>query len=361
MLDGGYVRATWLEQFKSTPPREPYYETPLGILVRIENTLTVQESRASELLVYGTRYQSGEQDVCMTSKNVTNRIVLPKYHVDMTLHALLLSSDFLYTTIASNIEDSRLAVPLPESGVPAPLTSNKRDRLSQLFDEAADARKRPRLNTDGRERSMSRASSVMTSPMLPQDGFAVDSLSAPKQSIGDSLADSNELQPPRRVSSSTIVGARTSSPASLLTALEVRPPSRARTLERTNTLLSQSFTADTMLEQQITTRNKELINRAVLLGMKTYGLKSYKAGSKTRTSESQVPETIDTPMEEIGEESTQTMEADPKDVEYKSIYHQTRTGVVFAFRKNIGSTMLRQETIKKVVDSLLAVFCVEPS
>lgn len=112
-----------------------------------------------------------------------------------------------------------------------------------------------------------------------------------------------------------------------------------------------------MLEQQITNRNKEVISRAVLAGMKNYGLKTYKAGKKGHSSDSQAPETVETP---IDNESAQVVEADPKDVEYKNVYHQTNKGVVFAFRKSIGSTMLRQEAIKEAVDALLAIFCVEP-
>jgi len=191
--------------------------------------------------------------------------------------------------------------------------------------------------------------------MLPQDGFALDSPSATTQSIGESIIEANGPHSGRRVSGSALTAARTNSPTSLSTSNEGRPPSRIRTLERAGTLLSQSFTADTMLEQQITTRNKEIINRAVLAGMKNYGLKTYKAGTKGPSSDSQVPETVETPNE-----SAHVVEVDPRDVEYKNVYHQTNKSVVFAFRKSIGSTMLRQEAIKEAVDALLAVFCVEP-
>jgi len=196
--------------------------------------------------------------------------------------------------------------------------------------------------------------------MLPQDGFAIDTLSASKQSTSEATTELSESQKGRRISGSTITAARMNSTTSLPTTIEARPSSRARTLERTNTLLSQSFTADTMLEQQITNRNKEGINRAVLAGMRNYGLKTYKAGTKGCSSDSQAPDSVKTPMEVPDEEPAHAMEVDPKDVEYKNVYHQTSKGVVFAFRKSIGSTMLRQEAIKEVVDALLAVFCVEP-
>jgi len=335
------LEKTALDPSMSTPPPDPYYETPVGILAKNENLVSPKRPSGSEVLIYGCRstFHFHERRV-ESPRPAQDSINLPSYiNSDlgpMTLYALFLSSND--PGLSSYTKASILISTTPHNIEFLPPPSNKRDRLTQLFDEAADARKRPRLSTDGRERSMSRASSIMTSPMLPQDGFAIETLSAPKQSLWEVVTESNGAQ---RVSGSTLA--------------EGRPSSRARTLERTGTLLSQSFTADTMLEQQITNRNKEIINRAVLAGMKKYGLKTYKAGTKGTSSDSQAPETVETPNE-----SAQVVEVDPRDVEYKSVYHQTNKSVVFAFRKSIGSTMLRQEAIKEAVDALLAVFCVEP-
>jgi len=193
----------------------------------------------------------------------------------------------------------------------------------------------------------------MTSPMLPQDGFPVDNILGSKGTARDSLTAGAQVttrMPPSRSASTS-------------TANEARPASRRGNLERTSTLLSQSFTADTALEQQIETRNKELISRTVLIGMKSYGLSSYKGSAKKTQSngtraESQVIVPPDVAAD-VGQES-QDIAGDARDAEYKSVYHQTMKATSFAFRNGMGSMMLRPDSIKDVVDRLLAVFCTEP-
>lgn len=374
----------------ATPPPEPALQTSNAILLKVDygtsNARHTEDApRVTELVIVGSRYGLGfgTLEESMTEIKSASSICLPDFEDDgspygsMTLHALCLSSDLLYKDL--DVKDLEVQnatskiITQPASGaIPATTsTLSKRDRLSQLFDEATDRRKRPRLSShsaasatpDMRERSMSRGSSTFTSPALPQDGFSIDDLNL-QPSASTIKAP---VVPERRVS-----GSRALSPA--VGGSDTRPQSRKGGLERTSTLLSQSFTADTMLEQQIATRNKEVISRAVLAGMKTYGLTSYKGSSRSRKSitggesQSATAGEIEDVIMETGEESqnagTIAGGADDgneeKDQEYKNVYHQTNKGVVFAYRNSIGSTMLRQDAVREVVDKLLAVFCVEP-
>jgi len=269
----------------------------------------------------------------------------------MALYAVSISSGLLYKPIKTdpmfinNPDQSKALLSTAQ-------TTQKHERLSQLFDEATQRRKKPRLS-DGRERSASRASSIMTSPMLPQDGFPVDNIigsKGPANDISMTGMQATMRVPPSRSNSASIAN-------------EARPASRRGNLERTSTLLSQSFTADTALEQQIETRNKELISRTVLVGMKSYGLSSYKgSGKKTQTNvtgaESQGVDSPDVAADVATE--SQDIAGDGRDGEYKSVYHQTNKATCFAFRNGMGSMMLRPESIRDVVDRQLAIFCTEP-
>jgi len=272
-------------------------------------------------------------------------------HDLVAVYAVTISSELLYKPITTDASPKGNKGDIKALHAPVP-SAQKHDRLSQLFDEETERRKKPRLK-DGRERSTSRASSIMTSPMLPQDGFPIDNILNGKGSASDPVMIGTQT--------TTRVPASRNNSASM--ANEARPASRRGNLERTSTLLSQSFTADTALEQQIETRNKELISRSVLVVMKSYGLSSYKAGTKKTQNnvmgvESQGANSPDVAAD-LGLDS-QAIEIDSRDAEYKSVYHQTMKATSFAFRKGMGSMMLRPESIKDVVDRLLAVFCTEP-
>ncbi|KAI9772851.1 MAG: hypothetical protein M1840_008733 [Geoglossum simile] len=93
-------------------------------------------------------------------------------------------------------------------------------------------------------------------------------------------------------------------------------------------------------------RNKEMLSRIVMAGMRIYGLQQQKKPNKLRGI-SDGPVTAD---------SQASLEID----EYKLVYHQTFKGACFAFRRHIATTPLKQGYMRDVVDKLLAVFCNDP-
>lgn len=52
----------------------------------------------------------------------------------------------------------------------------------------------------------------------------------------------------------------------------------------------------------------------------------------------------------------------PEDEEYKLVYHQTFKGVVFAFRRQIGTVQLQlqQHELRDTVERFLGLFCEDP-
>jgi hypothetical protein len=359
-----------MPRFEPDPPEQHslvIMQTPIGILCGIPSG---QDSRecgqgppTTEILIFGTRCGLMEYNDGNDREGFRNCVELDEYGEDsrygpMVLYAVCLSSHLIHKNKEFDYEAEESSLITDRDGRDEPLVTemigNDRARLSQLFDEATERRKRPRL-ASARERSDSRASSVMTSPMLPQDGFSIDSLSpapllAPaKTTVGAQLN--------RRISGTT-------SSITIGTSGEQRPVGRRSNLERTSTLLSQSFTADTALEQQIEARNKEVISKLVLAGMKTYGLTSYKSGSKARSRSSlgggDDSQLVQSPSM-IMDGETQETANDARDAEYKNVYHQTVKGTNFTFRKAMGSMMLRQESVKEVVDNFLTMFCSEPT
>lgn len=104
----------------------------------------------------------------------------------------------------------------------------------------------------------------------------------------------------------------------------------------------------------IETKNKELISRIIMAGMRLYGL-SQSRNRKSRASSSLPSPVVDLSFEEV--------EAERKnDEEFKLIYHQAFKGTCFAFRASITERSLQgwSEAVRDVADKLLAVFCEGP-
>ncbi|KIV99100.1 hypothetical protein, variant 2 [Verruconis gallopava] len=125
--------------------------------------------------------------------------------------------------------------------------------------------------------------------------------------------------------------------------------SRARhlTLSRVSSLQATSTTEE---------RNKEIISRLVMAGMRLYGLQPRKrVGHVRRHSEMST---------QVQTNTTDTnLQTSSKDDEYKLVYHQTYKGAVFALRHVISSKPLYLDPteIQDIVDKLLTIFCGDAS
>lgn len=105
-----------------------------------------------------------------------------------------------------------------------------------------------------------------------------------------------------------------------------------------------------------------------MAGMRLHGLSQSKSKSTKPQQTLQQPQRrsslahsiLATKQESPG--PTSTSNERKKDEEYKLIYHQTFRGATFAFRTHISSSPLQPhtETLREVVDKLLALYCSDP-
>nr|POE53506.1 hypothetical protein CFP56_28728 [Quercus suber] len=102
--------------------------------------------------------------------------------------------------------------------------------------------------------------------------------------------------------------------------------------------------------ESIEGKNKELISRMVMAGMRFHGLSQSKP-PRTRPG---------SPVTQTSFEDKET--ARKNDEEYKAIYHQVYKAICFTFRKHVSSTPMLPygDTLREVVDKFLAVFCSDP-
>lgn len=203
----------------------------------------------------------------------------------------------------------------------------ERSRLSNLFDEARDQRKRLIRHGGG---GVSKVMARVDGPGLHLRSASVET----RSTVPSDLTTDISLKGAPRESLS-----RASSISSSRSAEHTRPLSRRESLingKRSSLHLVESITpagevADSnMIEQQ----NKAALSRIVMTGMRIYGLQQKKGREASRPPDD--------------------------DDEYKLIYHQTFKGALFAFRTHITSEFINQEAMRDTVDRLLTIFCNDP-
>lgn len=228
-----------------------------------------------------------------------------------------------------NGNDDGKACFLPAAGEDIPTlagSSWERSRLSNLFNEARDHRKRLIRHGGG---GVSKVMARIDGPGLYRSASAETRSTIP----ADLLTDISLKGAPRESLS------RASSISSFRSVEPTRPPSRRDSLingKRSSLHLVESITpagevADgNMIEQQ----NKAALSRIVMTGMRIYGLQQKKGREASRPPDD--------------------------DDEYKLIYHQTFKGASFTFRTHISLESINQEVMRDTVDRLLAIFCNDP-
>lgn len=228
-----------------------------------------------------------------------------------------------------NGTDDGKAFFLPTAREDAPTHASlswERSRLSNLFEEARDQRKRLLKHGGG---SVSKVMARMDGPGLNlrlASGEMRGTLPA------DPSTDKSVKATPREGLS------RASSISSLRSVEPTRPPSRRgnltngkrSSLHRVESIMPVGEVVDgNMIEQQ----NRSALSRIVMTGMRIYGLQQKKGREASRPDD---------------------------DDEYKLIYHQTFKGALFAFRTYISSKLINQEAMRDTVDRLLVIFCNDP-
>ena len=321
--------------------RSTLTDSTLGILVSVQHlnpNLNPGEPRATEILFYAS-HKADHVSRPPTPPNSTpssgDIADEPDVRPFLEINALLLSSDLFqqFRHCEQTPPGSPTDQACPASFLPPLQTAydeiineppvRKRKTANDAFDEANERRKKARR----------------------KGGEGVVAAAAPKLE--------NRIQPLQH---------RRSASTSQTVALQTRPLSRSpsvassrpATANRPSTL-SKVESGEAFTEQcPIERKNKDIVSRIVMTGMRLHGLAQSKKRSMRGSSTAPSP-VVDASFDDV--------ESDRKnDEEYKVIYHQVLKGTCLAFRATIGHESLQpfSSQIRDVVDQLLVIFCTNP-
>ncbi|GIZ37074.1 hypothetical protein CKM354_000053700 [Cercospora kikuchii] len=305
-------------------------DSPLGVLVGISSPRHVQNSqhvpKATEFLFYAAREPTTDtfgvyaQPLC--SNLLGHHALAEPTPPSSPING---DSSFEARFLPMGIEEPRDEV----INVP-PI--RKRKTAIDTFDEAAERRKQVRRK--GGEAIAAAASRTVSNEPIP------------------SLKH-------RRTVSNTQITTRPTSRASSVSSLRAAParensvPAHAK---RSALAKVESAEGAAVMPKQdsLESKNKELITKVVMAGMRLYGLVQSKNRKSRANSFANSP---------AREAKSEDLELDRKnDEEYKLVYHQIHKGTCFAFRQHINNKSLanHSEALRETVDKFLVIHCTDP-
>ncbi|PSK45154.1 hypothetical protein B9Z65_2294 [Elsinoe australis] len=295
-------------------------ESDIGVLAKVtqKNPASRLSPMPTEVLFFATK---SAKTICPptppdSSSSVTVQVGIMNSSEEpkILIKAVLLSSDLLNPSAPPDLtpppspiasDDHVKGIYIPEPSSPGP--SKKRKSLSDTFDEATKRRRQSKKNLG---ESIAAAASVHSQFA---SGPPSASLARP---LPPSLVETKK--PLSRTSSLQISKSRSQSPAPRPGTSHAEPKAPVNATEQ---------------------KNKDLISRLVLAGMRLHGLSQTKSKSGSRT--------------EAEKQS---------DEEFKLVYHNTLKAVSFAFRGHISTAELKIHTVllQEKVEIMLGLFCTDP-
>lgn len=316
---------------------EPWWQaataqSPVGILTeaRRENGDSPSPN-LTEILFYAAGSGPGSTDT------------LSPEELNLRINALPLSSDLLHKLPAvatpplspqlpafkSELDDvcAEFLPPLFDPPEVQEANTRKRQSVSSIFDEATERRKRARRH--GGE-SISAAASKVNGPVLPlqhkrsTSSMGLQELFDPQNHVRDAPSrptSSEGIKPGRKISRSPSLS------------IDPQALTRKGLLDgqqgKRSSLSRVTSVADPTEEPTTESRNKDIISRLVMAGMRMYGLQQRKKPSRPRKG-SMASDVATSSYPSAAEDATISPEDAAKDEEYKLVYHQAYRGTVFA-------------------------------
>lgn len=330
LLPGGHVpekdAEPWWQQTSTA-------QSPIGILIEIHQGANSTSSPAiTEILFYAA--------ISDVSANPTSSPTDATTAV--TIKALPLSSDLFHKLPAVTTPPLSPQLPVPSDSDPLSITgeflpplfpdpneahhqhTRKRQSVSSLFDEATERRKRARRK--GGEGISAAAASASAKPITArpppplQHRRSVSDVLDPAKSAAGSRPGSSEGRPLSRspsLSGDAIIGRKAAAEGGKRS---------ASGLSRVTSVTEGSAAGEAEGQQTVESRNKDVISRLVMAGMRMYGLQQRKKTGRKGSM--------------AGAEEVVTPEDAAKDEEYKLVYHQAYRGTVFAMVSGLFSQLL---------------------
>jgi len=311
-------------------------ESALGILVRVENRDQKDGNvvTPTELLFFASKSHEAQACPPTPPRSSQGRTSMDEQDDSesptIAIKAIALCSNLLSRVPTGDItpppsptleQPERKGHFLPRFELPTKPAgeghSHKRKSATTTLDEALDRRKRPK-------KAAAEKDPATTTKQPTRQPLQTRPLSR-------SPSLSNSLPPSRRAS----------------VTVETAQPPKKSTLSRVQSINDKPFNDQ---EQ----KNKDAISRAVMAGMRLYGLSQ----SKTRKAERKGP-VMPTESETASKTEEEMRLEKENDEEFKLVYHQAYKGTCFAFRKHIESIDLKACTaaLQESVDRLLVLFC----
>jgi len=220
----------------------------------------------------------------------------------------------------------------------------KRRKMSSLFEDATKKKRQTRAR--GKDvvpqatASLNRSNSLRGIP----SGLSVDGKDA---SIDHGLTHSRKGSLSRAATVGSFGSLDSQRPTSRSGALANGKRSSLHRVESALSPCEGSLASES--DAGFTGQNKTALTKVVMAGMRLHGLQQKKKPSRGLTKS---PGTAS---------MTGVETALDGDDEYKLVYHQTFKAAMFTFRAFFSTKILGQETMRDVVDRLLAIFCTDPT
>ena len=331
------------------------FETTLGIIAALNNdsiTSVHNGLRVTEILFFASRSPNAHDCPPTPPRSSQEQQIDTFEELTLQLNAVLLCSDRLYSTSFDELtpppsptseQPDRLAYFLPgchpSEDVQRPTLSRK--RVADTFEADSQRRKRSKKSTNdlivtsttneplGRTRQPS--ATVIQTRALSRSPSVTSSISISRRSSHhvDSASHSVPVPPSKRSASGL------------------------SHVQNTTGVEPNDCSKDDLdpHDGDVETKNKAILSRLVMAGMRLHGLSQSK--SRPSRKSSTAPSTA---------EQSHFDEERVNDEEYKLIYHTAFKGACFAFRNHISTVNLRPytEVLRETVDRLLILYCSDP-
>ena len=318
-------------------------QLPNGVLLGLETSL--DEKVVTEVLFYAEihQFQQGDSSVLgspspgtLSNDRLRGSTDVPP--VLVIIYALPLCSDILSLArkASDNATEASMEASHPmflEDGRIVQTSTQKRQRLSNLFDDASQQRRK--LKSRGGEGVSKAVSGV---------GWASDPRNHAEKVIGHVGVKQHSRRP----------STATSLPESVDTQPVACANDKRSSLRRVQSAISpRQLSVVSKNEDDYASQNKAALTKMVMTGMRLHGLQQRKKGASVADKSEMAPR-YDNSLSVVGL-------LDDRDDEYKLIYHQTFKAALFAFRRNLSERVLDQYHMHDVVDRLLMIFCTDPT
>ncbi|KAL1306403.1 hypothetical protein AAFC00_005110 [Neodothiora populina] len=392
-------------------------ESPLGVLAAVINpidvSLSLKQPRITEVLFVASSNASPLSCPPTPPRSSQGARDAGDGTTSFRLHALTLSSDLLY----KRLEQIPIATPRSPSAIDDGPTDNataiSATYLPDSFSSVENNQKaNAKLSTSATSTSLKRKS--INDTFTEADALRKRMRSTPGESVQAASATGPSMPSLRELTSHALESRSASYPSTRpftsshggTVPMQTRPLSRSSSVNRPTTSLSKSSVASTtqaepskrsglarvqsvpaalessksssLLNADIETKNKDLVSRLVMAGMRLYGLSQSKSKKSQQQQLQQLQQKPPQPSpgnpnhtiasSSLPAATTTLQPQDPqqsrKDEEYKLIYHTTYKGALFALRAHLSSQPLQHphttELVRQVVDKLLAIYCHDP-